>query len=415
MRYSHQTLFQWALGLLLIVLLTRIVTVNIADFYLQRAYDLDVHATRSVLTWQQSNSTGHYLSALLARDDNPQQAEEHLYRALLNNPADVRPLGVLAGLLADEESGDKTDRIVSLASSRMPANKSLHLTAANYWVQRNDLDRALHEWNLALAINPAFGNQLFPVFARVLGNAQLRSSLDSYAMEPPVWWDEFTRHVASSDNNPEDISVLLGMRAQSGVPLSDVERQVYIEEYMATGQWREAFLVWVEGLSPEQRRELAGIYNGSFELPVTKTAFDWQISSSRHIKLAVRKTLGADRRLALQIRFSNAEARFRNLRQYLLLPAGNYQLTAIKRTERLSGRGRLKWFVRCAEDKRVIADSQAIISSREWEEISFEFRVPVTNCDAQEVSLESVGKHAFDHKLTGTLWVDNVRIHRTGS
>ena len=396
----------------LIILSGRIFVHGIADYYLQTAFDGNQSAIESVVSWQPHNAKGTYLKAKVIEDSQPRKAEQLLYRSLYQNPADVRALAVLARIHAGRGELATADGMMSLVTGRMPANKTLHLQLANYWVERQQLERAVHEWSMALAISPALGEQLFPVFTRVLKNTQLQHLLLPYALEPSSWWEKFVVHATVNAKELSTVSSLFTFRSQSEIPLTVTERHFFVQRYIKDKQWQQAYLIWVEGLSELQRNRLSSVYDGSFEQADEKTSFGWRISSSLSTQTRIRSTYGADGKSALMLKFSNEEVRYRNLSQYILLPPGDYSFTAIKRTERLSGRGRLKWFVRCSDSETdVLGESRAILPSMEWEKMQFIFNVPVT-CGAQILRLETVGKHAFDHKLSGVMWIDNVQIEK---
>lgn len=401
--------------LLLVLVASRMLSHGVSDYFMASAYDGSDTAIDTVLSWHANNSKGLYLKAKSLETTDPEQARALIYRALYQSPADVRPLAVLARIMAARGSSDEADHLMTLASNAMPANKSLHLRAANYWIERLDLARALHEWHLALSINPGLGNQLFPIFLRVLENPEISGVLQDYALEPPVWWDGFVAHVKANAQQATTARLLYDYRKQSHVTLSPDERQQLVERSIRDQQWKQAYLIWVEGLSPAQRKYLGGLYDGSFELTRDQQSFGWQLKSTRYTVTQVRPSYGVDGQSALMVKFNEEELHYRHLHQRLLLPPGEYLLTADKRTQKLSGRGRLRWFMRCADSNgKVIAESRPILPSMEWEQMQFTFQVPAGDaCESQLLQLESVGKRPFDHKLSGVLWMDNVRIERT--
>jgi len=410
---ARQKLLSISLFILLVVISSRIMVHGVADYYLQQVLDGDDIAIDAVLSWKPDNSKGLYLKAKILEEVQPENAEVLLHQSIYENPTDARSLTVLARLLASTNT-EAADGLVLLATSKMPANKTVHLRAANYWIERQQLDKALTSWHMALSINANLGKQLFPVFLRVLENDQIQHYLLPFALNPPGWWEGFVSFTISHADSISTVSGLHELRNHSDMDLSAIERISFVNRYIKDKQWQKAYLVWIEGLSTEQRSNLATVYDGSFEDVDSSEPFGWQMASTRFTKTAPRRTFGVDGESALQVKFDNEEMRYHHLYQYLLLPPGDYQFTATKRTDKLSGRGRIKWFVRCANtEKNVIAESRAILPSMEWEKMQFQFSIPSdNNCIAQMLSLESVGKHAFDHKLSGVMWLDNIHIER---
>ena len=398
---------------LLVLLSGRIIIHGISDYLLPAAYDGNESAIDSILSWQASNAKASYLKARTLEATDPQLSEQFIYRALDANPADVRPLAILAPIEAQRDNQVVADQLINIASTKMPANKSLHLRAASYWIEQRNLEKALDEWHKALTIAPGLGNQLFPVFQKVLENADIQAFLLPYALQPPVWWDGFVAYVTSNTKQSSSTLLLYSMRRQSETPLSADERRYLVKRAIADTNWQQAYLMWVEGLDASRRANLAGVFDGSFEYVRDKEPFGWQLSSTRYTKTSARPAFGVHGQSALMIKFNNEEFRYRHLYQRILLPAGDYSFTVNKRTRKLTGRGRLKWFVYCSEGNRITGESRPLLPSMEWEEMKFDFSIPEdAACSSQVLRLETIGKHAFDHKLSGELWLDDLRIER---
>ena len=127
-----------------------------------------------------------------------------------------------------------------------------------------------------------------------------------------------------------------------------------------------------------------------------------------------QRTYGVEGQKALKVRFKGKEFRFNHLYQPMFLAPGKYHFSYMKRTDKLHGRGRLQWFVRCAEEpSRVIGKSNQMIVNSEWNLEEFMFDVPEDSlCTGQILRLETVGNAAFDHKLTGDIWFDKISVVR---
>ena len=409
----RQELLQISVLVFLVAVSGRILMHGFAEYYLQDVFDGNNSSIDSVLSWYENHSKGAYLKAKILEEVQPEKAEALLHQAIFTNPTDARPLTVLARIIAPVNKGI-ADELVTLASSKMPANKSVHLRAANYWIERQQLDKALDAWHMALSVNAGLGQQIFPVLFRVLKNEEIQRYLLPFALNPPPWWESFVTYTVKNAQDISIVSRLHQLRNQSEVPLSDKERIMLVNRYIKDKQWQQAYLVWVEGLSLTQRANLATVYDGSCESVDKSEPFGWQMSSTRYTKTTVRRTIGVDGESALQIKFDKEEMRYHHLYQYLLLPPGDYQFTATKRTEKLAGRGRVKWFIRCSDlTKNIVGESRVILPSIEWEKMQFQFSLPSSStCSAQTLSLESIGKHAFDHKLSGVMWIDDIHIER---
>ena len=205
---SRSTLYRIILFTTLVILSGRIVVSGIAEYYLQDAYDGNAQAIGAVNSWQPDNPKGVYLKAKSLEHSEPEESVRYLHRALSGNPADVRPMAMLARIKSLTGDAAQADELMLLASKSMPANKSLHLRAANYWIGRDDLERALHEWSIALTIAPALGKQLFPLFVRLLENTDTRYLLQPFAIDKPTWWENYFVYATTNASDEEIVSIL---------------------------------------------------------------------------------------------------------------------------------------------------------------------------------------------------------------
>jgi hypothetical protein len=249
---------------------------------------------------------------------------------------------------------------------------------------------------------------------QIAQSEQARGQLVSLTDAPPSWWDDFVRYLTVNAENTDALLEIMQMRRQSQVDISTAERESVVRRLMKGSQWSAAYLLWVEGLALEDRPFLGMVYDGNFESLSKAYGFNWQFSKSKDIDTIVQRDKTALGKKSLYLRFYNKEMSFQHVYQYLLLAPGGYQFQANVRTGLLSGRGRLKWFVRCADGPRdILGNSGNIKMSKKWSPLSFSFQVPNDNkCKAQLLRLETTGKHLFDHKLKGEMWLDQVSIAR---
>jgi hypothetical protein len=201
-------------------------------------------------------------------------------------------------------------------------------------------------------------------------------------------------------------------RGAVDAPLTALERESYLKRLQKEGNITEAYLVWVNGLSREERRHLGLVYNGSFELEPSNAGFDWYLNRSERATIRTGSTFGVSGEKALHLLFKNHEGRFRHVVQPLFLDPGHYRVTGRVRTDSLETRGGLKWVVRCRSPQgEGFGESGRFLGSNEWREFSFEIQVPET-CNEQEIRLQSSGERLFEHKMTGGAWFDSLAISR---
>jgi hypothetical protein len=298
------------------------------------------------------------------------------------------------------------------ATRLMPAHKTLRRYAARYWALRERWDKALENWRAALTTDPSLGKEIFPVLLTVAEIEAARPLLKSLIQDPPVWWDRFFEYLAKKAIDPETLIAVATMRHLSDVPLSENERKYLVRRLKQEGQWPEAYLVWINGLTDEQRRYLGGIYDGGFELEPANEGFGWYFPDMKSLVVNRQHAYGIQGKKALHLIFKNREMRFQHLYQPLFLAPGNHAFRASVRTDRLQARGGLRWVLRCAGDTDIVlGESNRLLGSGEWRTITFRFAVPESSqCSGQLLRLESTGQTSYDHKLKGEIWFDRLAI-----
>lgn len=395
---------------LLIIAADRILVTNLSDLYLDAMYDGDITALDKALSWDGDNGEALYLKARQLKDNKL----SILQRALFHNPADMRPLSMYAQALAEGQSNSQlADYFMNMTSDRMPADRLVRLQSAAYWIDKENLGKAVEEWRYALSIDVSLKDQLFPIFLKISESDQVLVALKQLTESPPDWWVDFVKYVASNSSSARALIDLVHMRHNSSVSLTPDEREAVVGGLMKYRSWDMAYLLWVDGLTIKEKQYLSGLYDGGFETGNSNNGFGWHLMPVKGITSRIKYTSNGDGEglKSLYIHFRGTETRFKHVYQYTLLPPGAYHFSAKERTGLLEGRGRLRWTIYCANNTdKIIGNSELLLMSKEWREIDFSFEVPEDGCRAQLVRLETVGKHPFDHKLMGSIWFDRLAI-----
>lgn len=401
------------LALVLVLFVSwRLMVLGMSEHYVRQALEGDVTALDKALSWNGSHPKALYLKAKQLVGTDPEQAERLLKKSILENPVDGRPVAVLAQLMLAKGETEKADALMDQAIRLMPAHKTLRLYVARYWAQRERWGKALDNWRAALTTDPALGKEIFPVLLQVAEIEAARPLLKSLTQDPPAWWDQFFDYLAQKVIDPETLITVATMRHLSDVPLSKSERKSLVGRLQKDGQWPEAYLVWINGLTDEQRRHLGGIYDGGFELAPANEGFGWHFPTMKGLLVNRQHTYDIQGKKALHLIFKDKEMRFHHLYQPLFIAPGNHVFRARVRTDRLQTRGGLKWVLRCAGDTDIVlGESNRLLGSSEWRMITFRFAVPESSqCSGQLLRLESTGRNTYDHKLKGEIWFDRLAI-----
>lgn len=389
---------------------------GLAGYYADRVATGDTAMIDHALGWQSEQSATLFLKALQVLPDDAAGGARLLEDAYRANPADPRPLIALAARSLDDSDIPRSEALIELAGRLAPVDPRVQLAVAAYWGQRGRYDRMLAHWSTTLEADASQRKLLFPDLLKMAESPEYRALLGATALSPPSWWTDYFRYVARTAVETDTVRFLYALRRQSaGAPPTPDERAVYVERLQKDGAIAEAYVAWVSGLDETKRRQLGLLYDGGFELPIEGRGFGWRLASNAHFSAEPVATRGSNGRAALRLRFRAFEGPFRHLSQPLFLDAGHYRLSGRVRVDSLASQGGVKWTLSCLlPDSKILGEGSRYLGSSDWREFDLYFEVPET-CIYQQLTLVSGGTRAFEQKLDGTLWLDDLKIARAAT
>lgn len=360
------------------------------------------------------------LQAAVSRQEQPASNDEPALpapeapkQAFQRNPTDPEPLLRAAPLLLEAGETARAEAMIEIAVRLRPADPTILLRAGRFWMERGERQEALRLWLLALEADPDTTEAVFPLMRELADETETREVLMPLAMTPPSWWPAFFADLARHGTDLDAVRAFYELRtAMSFEPLTELERQHYVERLRREGHIVEAYLAWLNGLSPERRWELGLLYDGGFESEPTGWGFDWRIQGDDSVLVSFAKTYGISGDQALHVLFNEHEGAMAEVAQSLFLDPGEYRLTGRYRADRLATRGGLRWIVQCLQpDQALLEESQRFLGSNKWDTFEVRFTVPAS-CDLQELRLVSVDEFGLSRAISGTIWFDAMSVRR---
>lgn len=396
----------------------QIITINLADHYIDElTINKDETALDSALFWDSGHPLALAIKAerLIELGEN-EQAERILKQAVKGNPADARPLVLLAGIYKSRGEIEISDQMAETANVLMPVNYQVQKSLAAYWESRSNFEKAIAHLSTALAANRELREELYPIFLKIAENQDTRSLLAPITSEPPEWWEGFFRYATRNTEDIDTLRSLAGMRKDSETyPVTEHERRDYIARFRKEELIAEAYMAWVGGLDKDAREALGYIYNGNFERDIANTGFGWYAYPPKNsgIIISTAKTYGIEGEKALYISFKGKRVHFHDLYQHLFLDHGTYRLSGKVRLDKLKARKGLQWQVVCsAGAEGRLGESEKFLGSGDWRKFEFELVVPI-ECKGQILQLYSVGNRSVDYEIRGEIWFDDLHIQLT--
>lgn len=393
----------------------RIIVSGLAGHALEQLRNGDTAAAQRVLSLMPGQPEALYQEAMALLPTDGAGAEVQLANAYRRNPARARPLMALADLALARDELERADALVEAAVKLEPANHAIHRGAAVFWLNRGQLELGLQHLSQALEAWPEPNQDLLDIFVRFAEDPAIRIALKPLAQNPPPWWPAFFQRLAQRALNVDAVRFAYGLRTlASRIPVAPEERQAYIQRLLKEGLITEAYLTWVNGLAPADRKQMGLLHNGGFEMALGKEeAFDWQWRQHRQVVARTASTLGVAGERALQLVFRGQEGRFQHLYQALFLDPGTYRLSGKVQLDSLASQGGLRWTLRCLHPRQaVLGESERFLGSEKWRGFKMDFEVP-EDCQLQEIRLESAGRQGPEKRVSGEIWFDDLAIRRT--
>jgi tetratricopeptide (TPR) repeat protein len=395
------------------LIIWRATAIGLSSHFVEGLKEGETEATGKALAWNNRHPAALLAQATALRERDPAAAALLLNRAYRENPADARPLMVLAALAQRQGDQARAEHLVGSAVQLMPSDPRILEQAARYWASRGDLDQALKHWSLALEADQKMRERVFPILLALAEDPGSRYAFKPLAASPPPWWDAFFAEVAKRALDAEPVRLLFALRRESTqVPIAEPERRTFVARLKKDGAISEAYIEWVNGLSRAQRARLGLLHDGGFEGEPTNWGFDWHARSTPTALVDRARTYGIDGDKALHLLFDRQERPFADVYQPLFLDPGPYRLTGRVRTDSLESQGGLKWTLRCLLSEAAdLGESERFLGSNEWRDFGLDFQVP-EGCVLQEIRLASAGTRPFEHKITGGAWFDRMAIRK---
>ncbi len=393
----------------------RLLVSGLGEHYTRQARLGDEAAVDLALLWNPLQPEALYLKALRLKDKMPDKAMLLLQQSIAADPADAVPVQALAELLLKQQQAEKADQLMAWSVQRMPANKGVRLNAANYWARRQNLAKAMANWAAALELDHGLGAKIFPTLMLIAENSELIGLFKPLAEQPPSWWNDFFTYVSRNTRDLNTLIQLASIREASDVELSVQERDLLTQRLAQSGHWAEAYLVWSNGLSDEERSYLGSVFDGGFELPASNKGFGWHFPENRAWTIRRKHTYGSEGQEALHILYKGENAPVEQVYQPMLLPPARYRVNFMSRVDRLHTQGGLRWVVRCAGDlNRVLGTGPLLVGASDWETQQFIIDVPNDPvCSSQLLRLEiSSGSAAESQPIDGEVWFDRFSIRK---
>lgn len=192
----------------------------------------------------------------------------------------------------------------------------------------------------------------------------------------------------------------------------DAARQAYMRSLKASGQWLDAYGLWLA----YQKQVVPLLYNGGFDLPFEPDGFDWEFQPVARSKAGVilEQQAVARRGLVLVVEFTGRALPNPIVRQYAFAPPGTYRLRGEYMASKLRTQGGLAWSVVCTSGRKAVAGRSSPLydTGGVWKPLEVEFTVPADCGPVAGIQLAAAAPFEAAAGMRGTVGFDNFSLTR---
>lgn len=179
------------------------------------------------------------------------------------------------------------------------------------------------------------------------------------------------------------------------------------QQYEAAGEgWVKHFARRNDGYPQSSR-----IFNGGFEYEITNGTFDWQFDGPESVKAARDRLIRQAGDYSYRIDFSgNDNLNYRHFKETVYVHPGKYRFEAWMRTSKITSDEGIRFRLRTSRDNSTLAvETPALTGTNDWTRLGADIEVPPGN-PLLEVELARRPSLRIDNQLTGTVWIDSVKL-----
>lgn len=197
--------------------------------------------------------------------------------------------------------------------------------------------------------------------------------------------------------------------------LPDAARQSYMRTLKATGQWLDAYGLWLT----YHKKVIPLLYNSGFDYAFEHDGFDWEFTAALRSKAGVllEQVAVARRGLVIEAHFTGRSFTSPILRQYVFAPPGTYRLRGEYMGSKLRTDSGLAWAVVCTSGRKTLAGRSEGLrdTGGVWKALEVEFTVPPDCGPVVSLQLEPAAAFEATAGIKGTVAFDSFSLSRSAN
>jgi hypothetical protein len=344
-----------------------------------------------------------------------EESFRHFKRAIERNPLEQQYYLNLAKILYRMGEWDASEEALEKAILVFPTGYQGRWTSGNLLLQQGALEKAIPHFTYILAHYPNRSGLVYDVLFRAMNNTEF--ILERLVPKDPLSMDQYLAYLYDIGDR-ESAQKAWETKASYGFKSDRPQTLRHIEFLIAHGDLREAFEVWKarlreEGLFLPSDGNL--MTNGGFEKDqILGGGFDWKIVDVPGASVSFEHQEAFEGRSSLKIVFDGKEnIDFQHIFQYVALkPNRDYVLRACMKTQAVTTKSGFKIEI-IGVGPAFCRASESLIGDNGWKELVVPFRTP-DQSQGGVVRARREKTDKFDRFISGTVWIDHVRLIEMG-
>jgi hypothetical protein len=308
-----------------------------------------------------------------------------------------------------------SERALENAISVFPTSYRGRWVSGNLLLQQGDFEKALPHFSYLLAHYPNQGAMVYDVLEKAVSDSDF--VLERIVPKDPLSFRQYLSYLYETGDK-DSVRKAWAKRFSFGYQADRGQTLRHIEFLISRGELNEAFQVWKARLQEEGLSTLSDgnlITNGDFEKEqVLGGGFDWKIEKVPGADVSFDPSVALEGKRSLKIVFDGKEnVDFYHVYQFLPLKSDTeYVLRANVKTQAVTTKSGLKIEV-IGIGQAFQRQSEALTGDNAWRELIVSFRTPA-QLQGGQVRVRRDKTDKFDRYISGTVWIDHVRLTEKG-
>jgi len=343
------------------------------------------------------------------------ESAQYFRKAIERNPLEQEYWLNLAKTLQRMGEGTASEAALENAIRVFPAGYRGRWVGGNLLLQQGDFEKALPHFSYLLAHYPNQSAMVYDVLEKAVNDSDF--VLERIVPHDASSFRQYLSYLYGASDK-ESVKKAWAKRSSFGYQADRGETLRHIEFLISQGELDEAFHVWKarfreEGLPTPDESNL--ITNGGFEKEkILGGGFDWRIEKVTGAEVSFDPSMAFEGKRSLKIVFNGREnVDFHHISQFLALKSNTeYVLKANMRTQAVTTKSGLKIEV-IGVGQAFRGVSGTLTGDNEWQELMITFRTPAQS-QGGLVRIRRERTDKFDRLISGTVWIDHVRLSEKG-